>query len=126
MDDNKLHVQSHATRHFRSQRITSVALIPLTLWQVLLLHKAGLASYADIGAWIASPWNALALLVWVVIMAYHSILGLQVVIEDYVATLPRREGLIKGVNLLVILMAAATSIALVFIVFTEGKNGFSL
>jgi succinate dehydrogenase / fumarate reductase membrane anchor subunit len=40
--------------------------------------------HADAIAFIASPWNAVGLLMLCVSLAYHSYLGVQVVIEDYV------------------------------------------
>jgi succinate dehydrogenase / fumarate reductase membrane anchor subunit len=48
----------------------------------LLFLPAG--SHADVAAWIAAPFNSILLILLVISVVYHSSLGLQVVIEDYV------------------------------------------
>lgn len=72
------------TGHFWMQRLTAIALVPLTLWFVgAVLALAG-ASHADAARWLASPWNATLTLAFIVASFWHGQLGLQVVIEDYV------------------------------------------
>lgn len=73
-----------AVHHWWVQRLTSIALVPLTLWLLLSLLQLQLADYAVVTHWIASGWNALWLSLTIVVMAWHSVLGVQVVIEDYV------------------------------------------
>ena len=73
-----------AVHHGWVQRLTSVALVPLTIWLLLSLLRLPLADYAAVTHWIASGWNALWLALTIVVMAWHSMLGVQVVIEDYV------------------------------------------
>lgn len=74
------------TDHFWVQRVTAVAVAGLGLWFAFALGgmMADGALYRDVSAWIASPINAAALLAFVVALAWHSMLGVQVVIEDYV------------------------------------------
>jgi succinate dehydrogenase / fumarate reductase membrane anchor subunit len=72
--------------HFWVQRVSAVALIPLSLWFVFSLAQLGGADYATVRHWVHSPSVAVALVLFVAITAYHSVLGVQVVIEDYVAT----------------------------------------
>ena len=74
------------TDHFWAQRVSAVAVAGLGLWFVLALGHliAGGALYRDVVAWLASPVRAAALLAFIVALAYHSMLGVQVVIEDYV------------------------------------------
>ncbi|HET7395951.1 MAG TPA: succinate dehydrogenase, hydrophobic membrane anchor protein [Gammaproteobacteria bacterium] len=72
------------TAHWMSQRISALALIPLTLWfaySVLLLMHAG---YAQTYAWIHAPLVSVLLVILIGTAFYHAYLGLQVVIEDYV------------------------------------------
>ena len=66
------------------QRVTAVALIPLTLWFAAAVSRLPGMEYRELLQWIASPWHSLLLLSTIIIIAYHTILGLQVVIEDYV------------------------------------------
>lgn len=72
------------SHHWWHQRVTAIALFPLTFWfAICLAHLPG-ASYADVLQWMASPWNTILLLAFIGVAFYHAILGLQVVIEDYV------------------------------------------
>jgi succinate dehydrogenase / fumarate reductase membrane anchor subunit len=72
--------------HWLSQRITALALVFLTLWFVITVLGLMHSDYATARATIARPWNAVLLIALVVTMFRHAVLGLQVVIEDYVHT----------------------------------------
>lgn len=71
--------------HFWVQRVSAVALIPLTLWFVFSVAQLSSASYAAVKHWVSSPSVTVALVLFIATMLYHSVLGVQVVIEDYVA-----------------------------------------
>ena len=71
--------------HWWSQRVTAVALVLLTLWFLGALIALGRLDYAAIVAWLESPLTAVLMVLLVVTVVYHSQLGVQVVIEDYVA-----------------------------------------
>ena len=65
-------------------RVTSVALIPLTVWWVIsILVHAG-AGYNEFVLWVHRPIVAILLLVTIVATFIHMALGLQEVVEDYV------------------------------------------
>jgi succinate dehydrogenase / fumarate reductase membrane anchor subunit len=70
--------------HWWSQRVTSVALLFLTLWFVVALLGLPDFAHGTLVAWIAAPLNTVLLLLLTVTGVYHSQLGVQVVIEDYV------------------------------------------
>jgi succinate dehydrogenase / fumarate reductase membrane anchor subunit len=70
--------------HWWMQRVTAVALILLSLWLVFFLDRLLESSYAEMLAWLAKPHNAVLLLAYLLVSAYHAMLGLKVVIEDYV------------------------------------------
>lgn len=72
------------THHWIVQRISAVALIPLCLWFVASLVCLGGANHAEVVAWMSQPVSAVLLVLLVATTFYHSQLGLQVVIEDYV------------------------------------------
>ena len=72
--------------HWWSQRVTSVALLFLTLWFVVALIGLPDFAHATLVSWIASPLNTVLLLLLTVTGVYHSQLGVQVVIEDYIHT----------------------------------------
>ncbi len=94
------------TAHRWSQRLTALALVPLTIWFVASLIGMAGADYYTARAWIGSPMVAGLLILLIVATFYHAYLGLQVVIEDYV----HDEGLkIAG---LLLVKAAALVLAL--------------
>jgi succinate dehydrogenase / fumarate reductase membrane anchor subunit len=70
--------------HWWSQRVTSVALLILGLWFVSALLRLPDFSYDVVVAWIGKPAPALLLVLLIATVAYHSQLGVQVVVEDYV------------------------------------------
>ena len=72
------------TSHWWGQRVSGVALAVLGLWFAWAVATMSGFSYAESVAFISQPVNALLLLLLSVAMAYHSYLGVQVVIEDYV------------------------------------------
>ena len=71
--------------HWWTQRVTSVALVVLTLWFVSALLRLGDLGYPIVTAWMSSPLNAVLLSLLIATAVYHSQLGVQVVVEDYVA-----------------------------------------
>jgi succinate dehydrogenase / fumarate reductase, membrane anchor subunit len=70
--------------HWWSQRVTAVALVLLGLWFVATLLRMPTFDYEFVVAWIAVPLNAVLLLLLAGTLIYHSLLGVQVVVEDYV------------------------------------------
>lgn len=77
---------SGATGHFWAQRLTAVALVPLSLWFVFQVVTLAGASHAQAAAWLVVPLNAVLMLLLLGALIWHSMLGLQVVVEDYVHT----------------------------------------
>lgn len=75
--------------HFWHQRVTAVALVPLTIWFVWAVARYTGAPYEDVRAFLGDPFNAAAMLLFVIAGLYHMALGVQVVIEDYIT----REGM---------------------------------
>jgi succinate dehydrogenase / fumarate reductase, membrane anchor subunit len=70
--------------HWWVQRLTSVALVPLTVWFVVSLLSLPAFDHATISAWIGQLWTAVFLILLVLTAAWHSQLGVRVVVEDYV------------------------------------------
>ncbi len=70
--------------HWWMQRITAVALVPLAIWFAFAVAMLGGASYETVIAWLKSPIVTVLLILFIVATFYHTQLGLQVIIEDYV------------------------------------------
>lgn len=104
--------------HWWTQRLTAAALVLLGIWFVVtvlcLLH----ADYATARACVAKPWNALLLIAFVLTMFWHAVLGLQVVIEDYVHTRWKEVVLLVAIKFLAVLGALASVLAVLRIALT--------
>jgi succinate dehydrogenase / fumarate reductase membrane anchor subunit len=72
------------TDHFWRQRVTSVALIPLTIAFVFIVIGLLGRNHAAAVQILGTPFVAIVMILFVISTAYHMWLGMQVVIEDYV------------------------------------------
>ena len=72
------------SHHWWSQRITAIALVPLTLWFVYSALTLAGSDYDAGVKWLAQPTNGIFMGLLVISTFHHLQLGLQVVIEDYV------------------------------------------
>ena len=70
--------------HWIVQRFTGVALVPLSLWFMWSMVCLAGADHAAVVAWMRIPANAVSLCFFVAVALYHSALGVQVVMEDYI------------------------------------------
>jgi succinate dehydrogenase / fumarate reductase membrane anchor subunit len=104
------------TDHFIAQRISAMALAPLALWFIWALAAYGSADYGAAIAFLAHPVNAALLGLFALTGIYHFVLGLQVVIEDYITSeglkiaclvLNKFAGIALGVAVLIALLKLA-------------------
>ena len=72
------------TEHFIAQRISAIALVILGCWFLYSMATIESMAYLEVTRFIAAPLNSVMLSLLCVTAAYHSYLGVQVVIEDYV------------------------------------------
>lgn len=106
------------TGHWWLQRVTAVALIPLSFVLIRFLDLALYASYGQIMSWVSSPFIATCLVAWLLAAFYHAALGLRVVIEDYVGAEGVKIVCIWFVNLLFLFLTIAALIAVLRILLT--------
>ncbi len=99
------------TSHWWMQRVSAVALIPLSFWLITLLELSFNAPYQETVAWLAAPVNTVCIVAWVLAVFYHAALGLQVVIEDYIAAEGIKIVAVWTVNLSFLLLALAALVA---------------
>lgn len=104
--------------HWWTQRVTAAALVVLGLWFVVTVLSLLHADYATARATVARPWNGLLLIAFVVTMFWHAVLGLQVVIEDYVHTRWKEVFLMVAIKFLAVLGALASVLAILRIALT--------
>jgi len=71
--------------HWLAQRSTAIAIVPLGLWFIVSMISLQHGSYEIVSAWVAEPLNAILLILLVIALLYHSQIGLQVIVEDYIA-----------------------------------------
>ena len=105
------HAGSH---HWKAERVTAIALVPLTVWFVIAVLAHLGADQPAMSAWAGRPLNAALLLALVVITFHHMHLGLQVVWEDYIHGRRREAAILatKGVCLILGLLAAVSVLKL--------------
>jgi len=72
------------THHFWHQRLTAVALVPLSVWFVASALAYVGAEQGAVAAFFAEPAEAILMFLFIVAAVYHMSLGLQVIIEDYI------------------------------------------
>ena len=97
------------THHWWMQRITAIALVPLTVWLVASLVAVGAGDHARTVEWMRSPAVAIALLLTIAALFHHAQLGLQVVIEDYVHAEGVKVALLIATKLLAVALAATAA-----------------
>lgn len=100
------------THHWWMQRVTAIALVPLTLWVAFSVASMSGESYEIVLSYFASPFNVAMFCLFLFASFYHASLGLQVVIEDYI----HHEGLKLGVLIGVKFALALTGIMSIFAV----------
>jgi succinate dehydrogenase / fumarate reductase membrane anchor subunit len=93
------------SKHWWAQRLTAVALVPLTLWFIWSMLRLTDASQGDVADWLASPVRLALMLALIVATFHHLQLGMQVVIEDYVHQDGVKLGLVLAVKGICILLA---------------------
>ena len=72
------------TSHFWTQRLSAIALIPLVLWLCFSVASLPGMDYLSVREWLASPLTSIMMVLLVATAFFHSRLGLQTIVEDYV------------------------------------------
>ena len=105
---------SHSgTGHFWRERVSAVALIPLSLWFAFTMLGLAGTNEVTMVQYIAAPWNAILMGAFAATLAYHMNLGLQVVIDDYVHGAGMKVFLLFLVRVVTIAIIAVCVFALI-------------
>jgi succinate dehydrogenase / fumarate reductase membrane anchor subunit len=112
---------SGAAEHWWMQRLTAIALVILGLWFAISLLSLDAFDYASVVAWVHRPVTSIMLILLVLTVSYHSYLGLQVIVEDYVHA--------KGLKVLTLMAStfahAGLAIAALFAVLRIAFGGIA-
>ncbi len=93
------------TAHWRLQRLTSVALAPLVLWLSFSVAMLPSLSHAALKGWLQQPPVAILIAASVITVCYHQALGLRIIAEDYIRSVPLKVAVIVAANFWSILLA---------------------
>jgi succinate dehydrogenase / fumarate reductase, membrane anchor subunit len=107
---------SHSgTGHFWRQRVTAIALVPLSLWfGFTVLGLAG-GNEVDAVSYFEHPVNAILMAAFAIILLYHMSLGLQVIVDDYVHSPGAKVALLLLVRFVMIATMSTCLFALISI-----------
>lgn len=93
--------------HWWAQRVTGVALVPLSVWFVFALVSLAGAGLDDFHLWISEHGNAILMILFTIALFHHAQLGVQVVIEDYVHDERWKVASVVAVKLLAVVLATS-------------------
>ena len=103
--------------HWWAQRVTAVALVPLSIWfviSILGLIGADFGTYQD---WISMHGNLILTIAFAIVLFHHAQLGLQVVIEDYIHAEGMKVALIMAVKFASVMCALSIIFAALRVAF---------
>jgi succinate dehydrogenase / fumarate reductase membrane anchor subunit len=109
----------HGVGHWVSERVSSIALVPLTIWMACGVLRLAAGDYGVAVHWVSNPLNAVLIVLTLVISFWHMHSGLRVVVEDYI-----HKTLTKSVLLLLNLFVCGLAGALaVFAILKVALGG---
>jgi len=111
--------------HWWMQRVTAVALAPLSVWFVWNATWLFSADYAAAHGFLSQLWNAVFMTAFVVALLYHSYLGLQVVVEDYVTHELKKLTTLVVLQFAHLLLALAALFAVLKVALSGPVGGLS-
>jgi succinate dehydrogenase / fumarate reductase membrane anchor subunit len=103
--------------HWWAQRVSAIALIPLTLWFFFALLALPDLEFDTLKAWLGLPISGFLALLLVVVLTYHSYLGTIVIVEDYVHTTGVRVLSQVALRFLYVLAGGAAVFAILRVAF---------
>ena len=107
--------------HWISERVTSIALVPLTVWVAYAVLRLAAGDYTTAVHWVSDPLNATLLSLTFVIAFWHMHAGMRVVVEDYIHKTLSKSALLL-LNLFVCGLAGALAIVSILKVAFTGAG----
>lgn len=103
--------------HWWTQRLTAIALAPLSVWFVWLMCRLSASDYATARETLGSPRHAIPMILFVYALFHHAQLGLQVVVEDYVHQRSAEVGLLILIKFVFLAAGLTSTIAVLLMLF---------
>ncbi len=104
--------------HWWMQKLTAVALIPLSLWFAFAVAKHAGDDYQTIQAWIANPFTTTMLTLTAFTTFLHAAQGLQVIIEDYIHHEGVKFATLIGMKLALVSLGVSSVLSILRVAFT--------
>lgn len=99
----------HGAGHWISERVSAIALAPLSLWAVFATLQLARADHASAVHWVSQPVNAVLLALTLAISCWHMHAGMRVIVEDYIHKTLSKSALLV-LNLFICVLAGSLSI----------------
>ena len=106
---------AESIRRWWYQRLSAVALLPLSLWFIYDLSTLASLEYAVVRNWLATPSSVILFILFIPTLFFHAQSGMYEVIEDYVASERQKTAAIILVRFLATLCALASMLAITII-----------
>ena len=108
------------THRWWAQRVTAVALVPLTIWFAVSVAGMAGAGVDVAAAWVGAPLNTVLLLLLIAATFHHLQLGIQVVLEDYVHAEGTKIAALMLLKFACAILAVASGYAVLRVAFVGG------
>lgn len=102
------------SHHWIMQRLSALALIPVVLWLLFIIAKMVHDPVGYLPRIFMSPVNSIVAILLIVLSMYHGMLGIKVIIEDYVTCKYSKNILIIGTYFLSGLTAISGIVAIIY------------
>lgn len=109
---------SDGVKHWWMQRLTAIALIPLTFWVVFSVASHVGNDYVTVAAWFAQPFTTTMLVLFVFTTFLHASQGLTVIIEDYMHHEGYKFTALIGMKLVLVLLGTSSVLSILRVAFT--------
>lgn len=109
---------SDGVKHWWMQRMTAVALVPLSIWLVFAIAAHAGADYATVAAWFRQPFTTTMLTLFVFTAFLHASQGLTVVIEDYIHHDGIKVTALVAVKLILALLGTSSVLSILHVAFS--------
>ena len=102
------------SKHWKYQRYSALVLAPIILWLLVSVIFRSELSYAEVKQWLSLPTSFLLLVLVISVLCFHAVIGIQVVLEDYVSNGRLQKQLVNLVRWCAVLITVCSVGAILF------------